>query len=317
MFEQRPDGKKYAEITRVRLGTRLPAYLPQRITPELARLLAEFKDSAQRVGIRQFIIQAHFESPMELTPESRTALQRLRSIGWMITNQLVFTASASRRGHTAKLRQVLNEVGVVPYYTFAVKGYSENFHNYAPIARLVQEESEEKLFGKVPEEHLETLRRFPDETEVLVENMTMLRRWAGLPFLATDRSVLNLPGVGKSLTFRVIGITRYGRRVMEFDHDRTRPHSPIIEKMGKVVILESKSVREYLRQLDAIGEDTDEYAGIYGYSMGQTEPRMPVFEYPDFDFSVTDELTNLDIEHAEPVSAAQHSSVGGLTKQVK
>jgi lysine 2,3-aminomutase len=315
--EQRPDGKKYAEITRVRLGTRLPAYLPQRITPELARLLAEFKDSAQRVGIRQFIIQAHFESPMELTPESRTALQRLRSIGWMITNQLVFTASASRRGHTAKLRQVLNEVGVVPYYTFAVKGYSENFHNYAPIARLVQEESEEKLFGKVPEEHLETLRRCPDETEVLVENMTMLRRWAGLPFLATDRSVLNLPGVGKSLTFRVIGITRYGRRVMEFDHDRTRPHSPIIEKMGKVVILESKSVREYLRQLDAIGEDTDEYAGIYGYSMGQTEPRMPVFEYPDFDFSVTDELTNLDIEHAEPVSAAQHSSVGGLTKQVK
>jgi lysine 2,3-aminomutase len=29
--------------------------------------------------------------------------------------------------------------------------------------------------------------------------------------------VLNLPAVGKSLTFRVIGITRYGRRILEFD----------------------------------------------------------------------------------------------------
>ena len=32
--EKRPDGEKYAEITRVRLATRLPVYLPQRITPE-------------------------------------------------------------------------------------------------------------------------------------------------------------------------------------------------------------------------------------------------------------------------------------------
>jgi lysine 2,3-aminomutase len=65
--------------------------------------------------------------------------------------------------------------------------------------------------------------------------------------------------------------------------------------MGKVVILESKSVREYLQQLDGIGEGTEEYAGIYGYSMGQTEERMPLFEYPPFDFAVTEQITNLDI----------------------
>ena len=293
--EARPDGEKYAEITRVRLGTRLPVYLPQRVTRELVRVLADFKRRAAEVGICQFIIQTHVESPMELTPESRAAIQRLRSAGWMVTNQLVFTASASRRGHTAKLRQVLSEVGVVPYYTFAVKGFAENHHNYTPIARLVQEQVEEKIFGVVPEEHHETLRKFPEETEVQVEAITMLRRWANLPFLATDRSVLNLPGVGKSLTFRVMGITRYGRRILAFDHDRTRFHSPIIETMGKVIILESKSVREYLEQLDGIGESTDEYAGIYGYSIGQTERRLPLFDYPPFDFSATEELTNLEI----------------------
>jgi lysine 2,3-aminomutase len=86
--------------------------------------------------------------------------------------------------------------------------------------------------------------------------------------------------------------------VIEFDHDRTRAHSPIIEEMGKVVILESKSVGEYLRQLEGIGEDPDEYAGIYGYSLGQTEPRMPVFEHRPFDFQVTEDFTNLDIENA-------------------
>ena len=96
-----------------------------------------------------------------------------------------------------------------------------------------------------------------------------------------------------------IGITRYGRRILAFDHDRTRAHSPITEKMGKVVILESKSVREYLQQLDAMGESTEEYAGIYGYSIGHTEPRLPLFEYPRFEFAVTDELTNLDIGEAE------------------
>jgi len=301
----RPDGEKFAEITRVRLGTRLPVYLPQRVTPELTGVLADFKQRAVQLGIRQFIVQTHFESPMEVTPEARAAVQRLRSAGWMVTNQLVFTTAASRRGHTAKLRQVLNEAGVVPYYTFAVKGYMENHHLFTPIARLVQEQEEEKIFGVVPEEHYDTLRRFPEQTEVLVEDVTTLRRWADLPFLATDRSVLNLPGVGKSLTFRVIGITRYGRRILEFDHDRTRAHSPIIEKMGKVVILESKSVGEYLRQLEGIGENLAEYDGVFGYSLGQTEPRMPLFEYPPYDFDVTGQLTNLDL--SEPDHAPQPS----------
>jgi lysine 2,3-aminomutase len=213
----------------------------------------------------------------------------------VVTNQLVFTAAASRRGHAAKLRQVLGEVGVLPYYTFAVKGYMENNHSFTPIARLVQEELEEKTFGIVPREHCDTLLRLPSNPEGAEEDIARLRSQEGLPFLATDRSVLNLPGVGKSLTYRVIGITRYGRRILEFDHDHTRRHSPIIEKMGKVVIIESKSIGEYLRQLDGIGEEAADYEGLYGYSAGQTEPRMPLYEYPEYPFQTTDEITNLDL----------------------
>jgi lysine 2,3-aminomutase len=293
--EKRKNGDKYAELVRVRLGTRLPVYLPHRITPDLTRILADFKEKASTAGIEQFVIQTHFESPMEVTPEARDAVKRLISAGWTVTNQHVFTAAASRRGHAAKLRQALNEVGVLPYYTFTVKGYMENNHSFAPNARVVQEQMEEKTFGHLPEHSREAIRRFGLEPEQMVENVKGFLEHSKLPFLATDRNVLNLPGVGKSLTFRVIGITRYGRRILDFDHDPTRAHSPIVDEMGKVVVIESKSISEYLEQLGAMGEDVSEYAGLYGYSLGETEPRMPLFEYPECAFRITRKFTNLGI----------------------
>ncbi len=82
---------------------------------------------------------------------------------------------------------------------------------------------------------------------------------------------------------------------MEFDHDQTRTHSPIINKMGKVIIIESKSIEEYLEQITEMGENPEDYKGLYGYSIGQTEPRMTMYEYPGYDFEITDELTNLEI----------------------
>ncbi len=287
-----PDGEKHAEILRVRLGTRLPAYLPQRITENLTRILAEFKEKASKIGIKQFVIQTHFQSPMEVTPEAKLGISRLTSAGWTVTNQLVFTAAASRRGHTARLRQVLNDVGVLPYYTFSVKGYMENAFKFATNARAAQEQMEEKVIGHIPKEFRKRIRSFPEEAEQMVENINKLRNEARIPFLATDRNVLNLPGVGKSMTYRVIGITKTGRRILQFDHDHTRSHSPVVDKIGKFVIIESKSIARYLEQLEEMGEDKKEYATIWGYSMGETEPRMSIYEYPEFDFKLTSEITN-------------------------
>ena len=134
------------------------------------------------------------------------------------------------------------------------------------------------------------------DAENLVKNIKELENKANLPFLATDRNVLNLPGVGKSLTFRTIGITREGRRILEFEHDSTRNHSPIIKKMGKVIIIESKSIGQYLSQLEEMGEDISEYESVYGYSIGETEKVMPIYQYPDYDFEITDELTNFQMD---------------------
>ncbi|MBC35089.1 MAG: KamA family protein [Bacteroidetes bacterium] len=294
-----PEGKKHAEMQRVRLGTRLPAYLPRRVTPELVKILKEFKHKAKEIGIQQFVIQTHFQTAMEITPEAKKAVNMLTSAGWIVTNQLVFTAAASRRGHVAKLRKCLNDIGVVPYYTFSVKGYMENYHNFATNARAVQEQTEEKYLGKVPAEFIQKIREIPSDAEHCVQNIKKLRDDAGIPFMATDRNVLNLPGIGKSLTFRTIGITRHGRRILEFDHDTTRSHSPIIEGMGKVVIIESKSIASYMRQLEDMGENPADYESVYGYSIGDTEPLNPIYVYPDFPFEMTKEVTNFAMDRDE------------------
>lgn len=293
--KNRKDGEKLAEMLRIRLGTRLPVYLPQRITNDLVNILKEFKDKALKIGIRQFVIQTHFESAMEVTPEVKKGIELLRSAGWTITNQYVFTAAGSRRGHTVKLRKVLNDLGIINYYTFTVKGFRENSRNFATNERAVQEQIEEKIIGEIPEKYYDTIKTFQENPLDIVKNVDKLRKEAKIPFLATDRNVLNLPGVGKSLTYRVVGITRYGRRILEFDHDINRPHSPITKKMGKITIIEAKSIFDYLRQLEAMGEDTNEYLSIYGYSIGETEPIMPIYKYPEYDFKITDEYTNLEI----------------------
>lgn len=295
----RPDGEKYAELQRVRLGTRLPVYLPMRVDDELLDILRDFRQKAAEAGITQLFVQTHFQSPLEVTPESREAIRRILSTGWAVTNQLVYNVAASRRGHTAKLRKVLNSLGVICYYTFTVKGFEENYEVFAPNARSLQESAEEKAWGRLaPEaEHdfLEILDGAPNKA-VAVRQFCAAH---DVPFLATDRSVLNLPGIGKSMSFALVGVDAKGRRILRFDHDRTRRHSPIIDRVHEVYIRENKPVYRYLLQLQDMGEDMGEYETLWAYTEGETERRFPFFEYPVPDFSVTGRYTNLDVGEGE------------------
>ncbi|MCE9106745.1 KamA family radical SAM protein [Bacteroides pyogenes] len=298
---QRPEGEKFAEIQRVRLGSRLLAYLPMRINDELVEILKEFKEKASAIGVRQFIIQTHFQTPLEITPEAEEAIRKILSAGWIITNQLVYTVSASRRGHTARLREVLNKLGVMCYYTFSVKGFNENYTVFTPNSRSIQEQQEEKKYGRMTAEQAEELCHLLSENQDepnskrsdVATRVKQFMKKHRLPFLATDRNVLNLPAIGKSMTFRLIGLTPEGKRILRFDHDRTRRHSPIIDRMGKIYIVENKSLAAYLRQLSKMGEDIEDYASIWNYTKGETEPRFHLYEYPDFPFQSTERMSNL------------------------
>ena len=307
---ERPEGEKYAELQRVRLGSRLLAYLPMRINDELVDILREFKEKASAVGVKQFIIQTHFQTPLEVTPEAKEAIRKILSAGWIITNQLVYTVAASRRGHTTRLRQVLNSLGVVCYYTFSVKGFNENYAVFAPNSRSMQEQQEEKIYGQMTPEQAEELYKIletkvsaginEEKTKEDADTAKQIRRFMRkhhLPFLATDRSVLNLPAIGKSMTFQLVGLTEEGKRILRFEHDGTRHHSPIIDQMGQIYIVENKSLAAYLRQLSKMGEDPEDYASIWSYTKGETEPRFSLYEYPDFPFRITDKMSNLEINN--------------------
>ena len=307
---ERPEGEKYAELQRVRLGSRLLAYLPMRINDELVDILREFKEKASAVGVKQFIIQTHFQTPLEVTPEAKEAIRKILSAGWIITNQLVYTVAASRRGHTTRLRQVLNSLGVVCYYTFSVKGFNENYAVFAPNSRSMQEQQEEKIYGQMTPEQAEELYKIletkvsagineekPKEDADTAKQIRRFMRKHHLPFLATDRSVLNLPAIGKSMTFQLVGLTEEGKRILRFEHDGTRHHSPIIDQMGQIYIVENKSLAAYLRQLSKMGEDLEDYASIWSYTKGETEPRFSLYEYPDFPFRITDKISNLEISN--------------------
>ena len=65
--------------------------------------------------------------------------------------------------------------------------------------------------------------------------------------------------------------------------------------MEEVIIVESKPIGEYLRQIEKIGEDTKDYSSIWEYSIGETEQRFPLFEYPKYNFEVTKEFSNLKL----------------------
>ena len=257
---ERPEGEKYAELQRVRL---------------------------------------------EVTPEAKEAIRKILSAGWIITNQLVYTVAASRRGHTTRLRQVLNSLGVVCYYTFSVKGFNENYAVFAPNSRSMQEQQEEKIYGRMTLEQAEELYKIletkvgtEEETkEDVAKQLRHFMRKHHLPFLATDRSVLNLPAIGKSMTFQLVGLTEEGKRILRFEHDGTRHHSPIIDQMGQIYIVENKSLAAYLRQLAKMGEDPEDYASIWNYTKGETEPRFSLYEYPDFPFRTTDKMSNLEISN--------------------
>ncbi|HBJ07421.1 MAG TPA: KamA family protein, partial [Coprobacter fastidiosus] len=293
--KNRPEGEKYAELQRIRLGSRLLAYLPMRIDQELIDILKEFKEKASAIGVKQFIIQTHFQTPLEVTPEAKNAIRKILSAGWLITNQLVYTVAASRRGHTTRLRQILNHLGVVCYYTFSVKGFNENHAVFTPNSRSLQEQHEEKIYGNLSAEQAKELCSILESGENTANSLRSFLSKHHLPFAATDRNVLNLPGIGKSMTFQTIGITEDGKRILRFDHDHTRKHSPIIDKMEYVYIKENKSIAEYLRQLIKIGEDAEDYATIWKYYQGETEPRFKLYEYPELPFQVTKQISNLII----------------------
>jgi len=99
---------KHIEI--IRLGTRMPVVLPQRITPNLCEMIKKY---------HPIYVNTHFNHPWEVTPESSTACEMLSNAGVPVGNQMVIMKDVNDNPAVVKeLMQMLLKIRVRPYYMY-------------------------------------------------------------------------------------------------------------------------------------------------------------------------------------------------------
>lgn len=94
----------------LRMGTRFPVVLPQRIDDELVEMLSRY---------RPLWVNTHFNHPRELTPEARLACEKLQRGGMPMNNQSVLLSGVN--DSLAVMRSLchgLLKIGVRPYYLY-------------------------------------------------------------------------------------------------------------------------------------------------------------------------------------------------------
>lgn len=94
----------------IRIGTRVPIYLPQRITPALCAMLRKY---------HPLFVSIHSNHPRELTTEAKAALERLADAGIPLGNQSVLLRGVNDTPEVMKAHvQKLLMCRVRPYYLY-------------------------------------------------------------------------------------------------------------------------------------------------------------------------------------------------------
>jgi len=109
----------------IRIGTRAPCTLPQRITPDLVEMLRQF---------HPIYINTHFNHPREITPEAIRACGRLVDAGIPLGNQTVLLRGVNDDlGIMKDLVQRLVQIRVRPYYLFQADLVKGTSHFWTPL----------------------------------------------------------------------------------------------------------------------------------------------------------------------------------------
>jgi len=94
----------------IRIGTRVPCALPQRVTPELCEMLKKY---------HPLYVNVHFNHPQEITEESSRACNLLANAGIPLGNQSVLLKGVNDDPQVMKrLMQLLLKMRVKPYYIY-------------------------------------------------------------------------------------------------------------------------------------------------------------------------------------------------------
>lgn len=111
----------------IRIGSRYPVLLPQRITPEFCAMLEKY---------HPIWLNTHFNHPKEITPEAAAACDRLLRHGIVVQNQTVLLKGINDDLPTMQLllRELL-KIRVRPYYLYHCDNVTGVSHFVTSIAK--------------------------------------------------------------------------------------------------------------------------------------------------------------------------------------
>lgn len=111
----------------IRIGTRIPVTLPERVTPELCNILSRF---------HPLYINTHFNHPAEITDASSKACGLLANAGIPLGNQSVLLRGVNDDiGVMRELMTGLLDVRVRPYYLHQMDLIKGTAHFRTPVSR--------------------------------------------------------------------------------------------------------------------------------------------------------------------------------------
>ena len=119
--------RKIPHVEIIRIGTRCPVFLPQRIDEELVSMMKKY---------RPIWVNTHFNHPNEITSESSAACDRIICAGIPVNNQSVLLNGVNDNVEImTKLCQGLLKIGVRPYYLFQCDPVSGTGHLRSSIEK--------------------------------------------------------------------------------------------------------------------------------------------------------------------------------------
>ncbi|MBN1825994.1 MAG: KamA family radical SAM protein [Candidatus Eisenbacteria bacterium] len=122
--------RRIPHVEFLRIGTKIPVVLPQRIRPPLVRMLRRYAPLA---------VSIHFTHPDELTPEVEEACTRLADAGIMLGSQTVLLKGINDDVHTMKrLFHGLLRIRVRPYYVYQCDPIIGSAHFRTPVEKAIE-----------------------------------------------------------------------------------------------------------------------------------------------------------------------------------
>lgn len=122
--------RRIGHVELLRIGTKAPVVLPQRITPALTRMLRRY---------HPLWMSIHFTHPDELTPEVNQACERLADAGIPLGSQTVLLAGINDKLETMKhLMHRLLKIRVRPYYLYQCDPIAGSAHFKTPVEKGIE-----------------------------------------------------------------------------------------------------------------------------------------------------------------------------------